>query len=81
MSVNEFDLSGRVALVTGGSRGLGQIFAGALAEAGADIIITSRNLESLDDFCKEIESKGRRCLPLACDVRDYDSIQAMVVAA
>ena len=78
MPLAEFDLSGKVALVTGCSRGLGQVFARALADAGADLIITSRHKESLSDFTKQIEDLGRKCLPLECDVREQDSIQAMV---
>jgi gluconate 5-dehydrogenase len=54
-----FDLSGKVAIVTGTSRGLGQYFAGALAKAGADLVITSRKLSSLAEFKREIESLGR----------------------
>ncbi|MGV3615734.1 MAG: SDR family NAD(P)-dependent oxidoreductase [Fimbriimonas sp.] len=81
MSLKEFDLTGRVALVTGCSRGLGQIFARALADAGANLVITSRNPEDLQAFQREIEALGRQCLPLACDVRDHASIQAMVAAA
>jgi short-subunit dehydrogenase len=55
MSTELFDLSGKVAIVTGTSRGLGQFFGRALANAGADLVITSRSLESLDAFKKEIE--------------------------
>ena len=81
MSDNLFDLSGKVAIVTGASRGLGQYFGRALATAGADLVITSRSLETLAPFQKEIESMGRQALPLQLDVRDYDSIQQMVEAA
>ncbi len=76
-----FDLSGQVAIVTGASRGLGQYMSRALAGAGADLVITSRNLASLTPFQQEIEGMGRRALPLELDVRDYDSIQRMVAAA
>jgi gluconate 5-dehydrogenase len=76
-----FDLTGKVAIVTGASRGLGQYFARALARAGADLVITSRTLESLAEFQKEIEALGRRALPLHLDVRDYDGIQRMAEAA
>jgi NAD(P)-dependent dehydrogenase (short-subunit alcohol dehydrogenase family) len=76
-----FDLSGKVAIVTGASRGLGQYFGRALARAGADLVITSRTLESLAPFQKEIEALGRRAVPLALDVRDHGSIQAMAEAA
>ncbi|HUZ18444.1 MAG TPA: glucose 1-dehydrogenase [Spirochaetia bacterium] len=71
------DLSGRVALVTGASRGLGQYFGRALARAGADLIVTSRHKEALRDFIAEIESLGRRAYPVELDVRNYESIQAM----
>jgi len=81
MSQSLFDLTGRVAVVTGASRGLGQHFARALARAGADLVITSRKLDSLQGFKKEIDSLGRKALPLELDVRDYDSIQRMVEAA
>jgi NAD(P)-dependent dehydrogenase (short-subunit alcohol dehydrogenase family) len=60
MSDSLFDLSGRVALVTGTSRGLGQYFARALARAGADIAITSRDKESLSVFADEIRALGRQ---------------------
>jgi len=75
---NLFDLTGKVAIVTGASRGLGQYFSRALARAGADLVITSRQRDSLDASRSEIEALGRRALPLALDVRDYDSIQRMV---
>src|SRR5689334_11275839 len=81
MGDNSFDLTGKVAVVTGASRGLGQTFARALARAGADLVITSRRLESLTLFQNEIHSLGRRVLPLALDVRDFQSIQQMAHAA
>ena len=81
MSPNPFDLSGRVAIVTGTSRGLGQTFGRALAKAGADLVITSRDAASLKPFQEEIEALGRKALSLALDVRTQDSIQAMVAAA
>ena len=81
MSHSLFDLTGRVAIVTGTSRGLGQYLGRALARAGADLVITSRKLGSLEGFQKEIEGLGRKVLPLELDVRDYDSIQRMVETA
>ncbi|NLG95899.1 MAG: SDR family oxidoreductase [Chloroflexi bacterium] len=75
---NLFDLTGRVALVTGASRGLGQTFARALAKAGADVAITSRSLKSLQPFQAEIEALGRRVYPLELDVRDQHSIHRVV---
>jgi NAD(P)-dependent dehydrogenase (short-subunit alcohol dehydrogenase family) len=81
MSDNLFDLSGKVAIVTGTSRGLGQYFARALARAGADLVITSREAEKLRPFQAEIEALGRRVLPVALDVRNQASIESMVQAA
>lgn len=76
-----FDLSGKVAIVTGTSRGLGQYMGRALARAGADLVITSRKAETLAPFRQEIEAMGRCALPLELDVRDFESIQRMVEAA
>ena len=76
-----FDLAGKIALVTGASRGLGKHFAIALARAGADVAITSRTLDSLADTAREISALGRRVLPVALDVRDQASIQAAIAAA
>ena len=73
-----FDLSGKVALVTGTSRGLGQYFARALARAGADIAMTSRNKQSLADFADEVHALGRQSYSADLDVRDYTSIQNAV---
>jgi gluconate 5-dehydrogenase len=78
---NPFDLSGKVAVVTGASRGLGQYFGRALARAGADLVITSRDPETLAPFQKEIADLGRKALPLLLDVGDLETIEAMVVAA
>src|SRR5436189_5033550 len=81
MNDNSFSLTGKVAIVTGASRGLGQTFARALAQAGADLIITSRDVDTLNPFQKEIEALGRNALPLMLDVCESDSIQAMVQGA
>ena len=76
-----FDLTGQVALVTGTSRGLGQYFARALANAGADLILTSRSRNSLLTFESEIKNLGRRAVSLELDVRDQASIERMAAAA
>ncbi len=81
MSSGMFDLTGRIALVTGTSRGLGQQFGRALARSGADLVLTSRTRESLTGFEEEIKSMGRRALSLELDVRDGDSIKRMAEAA
>src|SRR6266576_4352106 len=76
-----FDLSGRGAIVTGTSRGLGQYFARALSKAGADLVLTSRNREHLQPFEEEIKALGRRAVSLELDVRDQTSIERLVEAA
>jgi len=77
MVKNFFDLSGRVALVTGASRGLGQYFSRALALAGADLIITARKKEDTYPFAEELRALGRRVHSLDLDVRDEASIKKM----
>ena len=72
-----FDLKGQVAIVTGASRGLGQYFGRALAKAGADLVITARKKDDLQEFAAEIEGLGRKVLPLELDVHSHDSIKAM----
>ena len=75
-----FNLSGKVAIVTGTSRGLGQYFARALAKAGADLVITSRDLSRLTEFKQEIESLGRKALAVKLDVLSQSDIDNMVEA-
>ncbi|MFB3817911.1 MAG: SDR family oxidoreductase [Candidatus Methylomirabilales bacterium] len=77
----QFDLSGKVAIVTGSSRGLGQYFSRALARAGADLVLTSRTIASLEQTKREIEAMGRKALPCALDTRKLETIQPMVDAA
>lgn len=81
MSNNLFDLDGRVAIVTGTSRGLGQYMARALAKAGADLVLTSRNRDLLLTFEKEIQGLGRRAVSLQLDVREQASIERMAAEA
>jgi gluconate 5-dehydrogenase len=75
---NPFDLTGKTALVTGASRGLGQQFARALAAAGADLAITSRTRASLEPFANDMKSLGRRAACVELNVRDHSSIEAAV---
>src|SRR6185503_4861565 len=81
MSSPYFDVSGRVAVVTGASRGLGQYFGRALARAGAELVITRRTLDSLHPFPQEVEDLGRKAVPVELDVRDAASIARMADSA
>ena len=76
-----FDLSGKVALVTGGSRGLGRQMALAFADHGADLVITSRKLDNCEAVAREIEAKGRTALAVGCHVGHWDECDALVEAA
>jgi NAD(P)-dependent dehydrogenase (short-subunit alcohol dehydrogenase family) len=81
VSSNLFDLSGRTAIVTGASRGLGQQFARALAKAGSDLVLTSRHRDHLLAFEAEIQALGRRAVSVELDVRNAESIARMATAA
>ena len=81
MSSGLFDLTGRVAIVTGTSRGLGQHMARALAKAGADLVLTSRDRNRLTPFEAEIKALGRRAVCLELDVRHQESIKKMAANA
>src|SRR5437867_6674491 len=77
-----FDLSGRVALVTGGSRGLGREMALAFARFGADVIIASRKQDACDAVAEEIRrTTGRRALGRACHVGRWQDLDALADAA
>jgi len=75
------NLEGRVSVVTGGATGLGLQMATALAEAGSNIVICSRKLESCEQAAKQIEQLGVKALALACDVTKPDQVEAMKDAA
>jgi NAD(P)-dependent dehydrogenase (short-subunit alcohol dehydrogenase family) len=72
-----FDLSGRVAVVVGGTSGIGLAMAVGLAEAGADVVATSRRQEQVDEAASRIEAAGRKTLRLTSDVADRASLQAL----
>jgi len=79
--LNLFSLAGKTAIVTGASKGLGRSMALALAQAGADVVVTARTLSLLEELAKVIEGYGRKALPLGCDVGNYDEVQEMVQIA
>ena len=69
------DLTGKVAVVIGGTSGIGRALALGLAEAGADVVPSSRRTEQVDDTAEAIEALGRRSLRVTCDVADRSSLQ------
>ena len=75
------DFTGQVALITGGSRGLGRQMALALAARGADVVVTSRKVDACVEVAGEIEAMGRQALPYGCHVGDWDQIDGLVEAA
>ena len=77
MGKSLFDLSGRVAVVTGGTTGLGHAIALGLAEAGADVVPSSRRAEQVEKVAAEIEGMGRRSMRISSDVLDRGSLQAL----
>jgi NAD(P)-dependent dehydrogenase (short-subunit alcohol dehydrogenase family) len=76
-----FDLSGKVALVTGGSRGLGREIVHVFAEHGADVIIASRKLENCEAVAEDVRALGRRALAVGVHAAKWDSIDALVETA
>jgi NAD(P)-dependent dehydrogenase (short-subunit alcohol dehydrogenase family) len=79
---DRFDLTGKVALVTGGSRGLGREMVRAFAQAGADVVIASRKMKACEELAAEVEKNtGRKALPYACHAGYWDQIEGLVKAA
>jgi NAD(P)-dependent dehydrogenase (short-subunit alcohol dehydrogenase family) len=72
-----FDLSGRVALVSGAASGLGRAMSIALAEAGADLMLADRDAEAANRTAKQIGALGRRVIPVTCDVSEPEQIRTM----
>jgi NAD(P)-dependent dehydrogenase (short-subunit alcohol dehydrogenase family) len=70
-----FDLTDRIALVTGASRGIGQAIAEALADQGAEVILVSRKIESLETVAEKIQQKNKKAVPMACNVGNAADIE------
>ena len=80
MNPQLFSLEGKVAVVTGGTSGIGQALSLGLADAGADVIATARRQQQVDDTAKEIEARGRKTIRIASDVGDRDSLEKLLAA-
>lgn len=78
MPVADLSLNGKVAIVTGGSRGIGRSIALGLAEAGADITIAARKPEALEEALSALKATGRRAIAVPTNVREMDALQALV---
>ena len=76
-----FDLTGKVAIVTGGNGGIGRAIALGLAQHGADIVVAARNEHKTAAVVSEVETMGRRCIGVRCDVLQHDDITATVDTA
>lgn len=78
--LDQFQLDGKVAMVTGASRGLGEGMALGLAEAGADIIALATNNEKLQNTAEQVKALGRKALPLECDVTDKARVKKVLAS-
>jgi 7-alpha-hydroxysteroid dehydrogenase len=79
--ISKFSLDGRVAVITGGSEGIGRGIALAFAEQGANIVVASRTKEKLDVVCAEVQALGRQALAVPTDVTDPNDIENLIGAA
>jgi dehydrogenase/reductase SDR family protein 4 len=78
MDLSKFSLAGKVALVTGGSRGIGRAIALTFAEAGADVVVSARKLPDLEEVAKEIKAKGRKALAVASHVAKLEDSKSLI---
>ena len=81
MGYKRLDLDGKVAVVIGGSSGIGRTLARGLAEAGADVVSSARRIELVNAIADEIETLGRRSLRVSCDVTDRGSLEKILQAS
>lgn len=80
--LGRFDLTGKVAIVTGGSRGLGREMVHAFASCGADVVVSSRKLEACEKVARDVgSSTGRRAVPFACNVGNWGELDGLVDVA
>jgi NAD(P)-dependent dehydrogenase (short-subunit alcohol dehydrogenase family) len=76
--MNGFSLDGQVAVITGGSKGIGRAIGLAFADAGADVVLAARGRQDLEAAAAQVEARGRRALPVVTDVSDPGAIQNMI---
>lgn len=81
MILDLFRLDGKVAIITGAGRGIGAASAKALAECGADVVISSRTAGELDAVAQEVERAGRRAITVAADLSDLDAVRSLALVA
>jgi NAD(P)-dependent dehydrogenase (short-subunit alcohol dehydrogenase family) len=80
MTIPSLDATGKVVVVTGGSKGLGRAMALGFAEAGADVVVASRKLEACEEVAAEIRDRGGQALAIRCHVGDWDDCAALIDA-
>jgi NAD(P)-dependent dehydrogenase (short-subunit alcohol dehydrogenase family) len=81
MEAQLFSLEGKVAVVTGGTSGIGRALSLGLADAGADVVASARRQQQVDDTAREIEARGRQTLRLASDVGDRESLEKLLAGS
>ena len=77
-ALDRFKLEGRVAIITGAGKGIGASIARAFADAGADCVLTARTAADIDSVAEEVRERGRRALPIAGDVNDFEGLARLV---
>src|SRR5215831_13942326 len=80
MAYKKLDLSGKVAVVVGGSSGIGRVVALGLAEGGADVVSSARRMDLVNSLADEVEARGRKTLRITCDVGDRASLEKLLGA-